>query len=161
MSLFGCPLPLSHFQRGDLRPHACWDCRFESFYGHGCLSLASDVGWQSISCGTMSVCPACHSPKESEGVWWVWVWSWSLDNEKVLAQYWLSCHEKTNYNKIKSYSFFTSEWFIVYRWLILFDVSNSMSWLCGTNLQSNLWWTSVVNMEDVVREKVFVLYIKM
>jgi hypothetical protein len=49
---------------------------------------------------------------------------------------------------------------IVYPWLILFDIRNSMQWLCGTNFKCDLWWTSVVNMEDVVRKKVFVVYRK-
>ena len=63
-----------------LRPHAHWDCGFESRRGHGCMSL---------------ICVACCQVEVSASGWPLvqriptefevskWMWSWSLANEKA------------------------------------------------------------------------------
>jgi len=60
-------------------PLVCWDCRFESPRGHGCLLFCE---WGVLS-GSL-----CDEPitctKESYRVWCVWVWSWSVDYEQTL-----------------------------------------------------------------------------
>ena len=62
----------------------------------------SPGAWRSVSCGccVFSGKGLCFGlitcPEESHRVWCVWVWSWSLDNEKALAHWGLSCHENKN-----------------------------------------------------------------
>jgi len=60
-------------------PLACWDCRFESRRGHGCLFCKWGVLSGSL-CDKPNTCT-----KECYRVWSVWVWSWSLDYEQTLA----------------------------------------------------------------------------
>jgi hypothetical protein len=69
-------------------PLACWDCGFESRWGHGCLSLVSVV------CCVRSgpFVGLITRPEASYLMRCVWVWSCSLDNERTIAHYGLSRH---------------------------------------------------------------------
>jgi hypothetical protein len=74
-------------------------------------------------------------PEESYRGWNVWVWSWSLDNEEVLAQYGLSCHEKQNPRLkrvcIMSYKYVRNMWTVITKLPPLKQISftESMFWL--------------------------------
>jgi len=73
-----------------LRLLAYRDFGFESWQGHGWLSLVSVVRCQvQVSCNEI-----ISRPEESYRVWCVWVWSWSLDNEDALVHWWLLRHDE-------------------------------------------------------------------
>jgi hypothetical protein len=61
-----------------LRPPDCWDCRFESRRGHGCLSLVSVVLPGRGLCVQLIT-----RPEKTYRVRCAWVWTWSLDNEDL------------------------------------------------------------------------------
>ena len=56
------------------RPFTCWERRFKSCRGNGCLLS-----------GTGLCLVLIHRPEEFHQMRCVWVWSWSLDNEDALA----------------------------------------------------------------------------
>jgi hypothetical protein len=62
-----------------LQPLTCWDCSFESRWGHGCLSLVSVLCCQ-VEVSALGWSLVQRVPTMS------WVWLWSFNNEEALAQ---------------------------------------------------------------------------